>query len=134
MNKKNIFRGPQIQKGYGQRGAGLGGLFKKFMKWIVPLANKHVLPIIETGAKNIGNQIVNSASNFARDTIDGKNIKESASKRYNEAVDNLKQKAESFLQGEGIKKSIKRKRKEKNYIILKKQKKTSRAKDIFDNI
>ena len=33
MNKNNIFRGPQIQKGYGQRGAGLGGLFKKFMKW-----------------------------------------------------------------------------------------------------
>lgn len=97
MNKNNIFRGPQIQKGYGQRGAGLGGLFKKFMKWIVPLANKHVLPVLETGAKNVGKQIVNSVSDFAKDTLEGKNIKESASKRYNEAVDNLKETLSKIL-------------------------------------
>ena len=54
--------------------------------------------------------------------------------RYHEAVDNLKETAESFLQGKGLKKPIKRKKKEKNYIILKKQKKTSRVKDIFDNL
>lgn len=131
-----IFHGPMIQNGYGQKGAGVGRLLKKFMTWITPLAKKHVLPSITSGVKSVSNQIVNSLADFAKDTISGKNYKEAASDRYEEAVNNLKQQAEQKFEGNGIKRkrssTINKAKKFKKYVILKNNKK-SRVKDIFDN-
>ena len=42
----NVYRGSMYQKGYG-----LGGSFRKFFSWIIPLVKKHALPTIESGIK-----------------------------------------------------------------------------------
>ncbi len=111
-----VFRGPMFQQGYG-----LEGYFKRFFKWIVPIAQTHFLPKLKSGLESVGNQAVESASNFARDTIKGKNVKESAKERFEEGVDVIKDKVEKNLSGNG------KKRKPNRQIVFKK-----RSRDIFD--
>ena len=127
-----IFHGPMIQNGHGLKGGRLGTLLKQFMTWITPLAKKHFLPTFKEGAKAVGTTFVNSLADFARDTINGKDIKDAATERYHEVVDTLKQKAENKLEGKGIKRkmtTINKGKKNKNFIILKKK---DKLKDIFD--
>lgn len=120
----DIYRGPLYQKGYG-----LGGAFRRFFKWIIPLVQKHGAPIIEKGINTVGNQVVSSASDLAVDIIKGKDMKEAANEHFETAVENLKRKAEDALEGKGIKRG----RKKKSYVILKKSTKNkSRKLDIFD--
>jgi len=117
----NIYRGSPYQHGYG-----LGGTFKRFFKWLVPLFKKHALPHIESGAKEIGKTALSTAADIAKDAVSGKNIKEAATERINTAVDSIKERAEKALEGRGIK----RKRKKfKNLVVLKKK---SQFKDIFE--
>jgi hypothetical protein len=124
MNRKQfggqqlIFKGPMFQKGYG-----LGGYFKRFFKWIVPLAEKHVLPKLKSGAQTIGKELVNATTNVVKEAIDGKNVKESVDQHFNSAFDNIKQTAETKLSG-GKKRSIKGR-----VLYLKKK---SKKKDYFD--
>ena len=130
-----IFHGPAIQNGYGQRGNGLGKLLKNFMSWITPLAKKHIVPRLESGAKTVGKNLVDAVSDFAKDTIEGKDVKDAANERYHEVVNVLKQKAEDKFEGKGLKRkkaTINKTSKNKSYVILKKRNK--RDKDIFDNI
>ena len=127
---KGIYRAPLVQRGYSQRGRGIGRLLRNFMQWITPLAKKHILPKIEDGAKFLGNKLVDSVSDFAKDTIEGKNVGESARDRYEGLVSAVKTKFENTLEGKGIK----RKRNQKNFIILKPNKNSKRARDIFDNL
>ena len=108
---QTVFRGPVYQEGYG-----LGGYFRKFFKWIVPIAEKHVLPHIKSGLEAIGKQSVESISNIAKDTIKGRNIKEATQQHVNEAIDNLTSKAEKHLSGQALK------RKKKSKFIYKKRK------------
>lgn len=131
------YLGRSFQKGYGleyrsrslQKGYGLGGMFKRFFRWIVPLVKKHAVPVLEKGASAVSDEVFSSASNLAQDLIKGKNLKTAASERFNETVEKLKTQAESTLEGRGIKRS----KKPKSYIILKKAKnKKSRNLDIFD--
>ena len=127
-----IFSAPQIQKGYGQRGRGIGRLLRNFMRWVTPLAQKHILPKIESGAKFLGNNIVDALSNTAKDAIQGHNLNEAAKGRFYDLVENVKEKTENTLEGKGIKnkKSINKSAKKKSYVILKKT--NNRTKDIFD--
>ncbi len=127
---KGIYRAPIVQRGYGQRGHGIGRLLRNFMQWITPLAKKHILPKIEDGAKYLGNKVVDSVSNFAKDTIEGKDIGESARDRYEGLVSAVKSKVENTLEGKGIK----RIKNNKKFIILKPNKKSKRARDIFDSL
>jgi hypothetical protein len=123
-----VFRGMRNQRGYG-----LGGVFRKLFRYIMPVIKQHGMPIL----KSVGESAVKGAANFATDTIAGKNIKESANKRLMETFDELKQKA--GMKGSGINK---RKLIENFNFIRKKQKLTrkinptkkkfSRKKDIFD--
>jgi hypothetical protein len=130
---KGIFRAPPIKKGYGQTGRGIGKMLTRFMQWITPLARKHLIPSLETGAKYLGHNIVDGISGIAKDTIEGKKIAEASKDRFEGLVQNLKRKVETTLDpqdGEGI---------NKGYVILKpqkikKSKKSKRVKDIFDNI
>jgi hypothetical protein len=115
---QTVFRGPMYQEGYG-----LGGYFRKFFKWIVPIAEKHVLPHLKSGIEAVGQQTVESLSNIAKDTIQGKNIKESTNQNLNAAIDNLKNRAKKHLNGEALKRKNK-----KSHFIYKKRK----NKDIFD--
>ena len=116
---QNVFRGPMYQQGYG-----LGGYFKKFFRWLVPIAEKHVLPHVKSGLENIGKQAIESVSNIAQDTIKGRNIRESAQEHATEAINIIKNQAEKKLRGEGVKRKGK-----KRQIIFKKRK---TANDIFD--
>ena len=99
-----VFRGPLYQQGYG-----LGGYFKKFFKWIIPIAEKHILPQIKSGVQEIGKQSIDSLSNIAKDVIKGRDLKEASKVHLSTAIDNLKEKAESSING------IKRKKKKLFY-------------------
>ncbi len=124
-----LFHGPELQNGYGLKGAGIGKWLQKFMRYITPLAQKYVIPHIETGAKAVGKQLVHSVSGLVSDAIDGKEIKEAANERFHEVVDSLKKKADDTIAGKG--KGINKRKKVKNYVILKNTKK-KRTRDIFD--
>ena len=41
-----------------------------------------MLPAIQSGAKHLGNNVVDSLSNVAKDTIEGKNIAEASKDRF----------------------------------------------------
>lgn len=107
-----------------QRGYGLGGTFRRFFSWIMPIVQKHTLPVLNQGLREIGKSAVLTAADIAKDSISGRDIKESAQERLNLAIDDLKGKAEKKLSGQGIK----RKNKSNKKIILVKK----RKKDIFD--
>ena len=116
----NLFRGTLYQRGYG-----LGGLFRKFFNWIVPIMNTHALPKVKEGAKEIGRVALQSVSDIAKDALAGKNIKESVQSNATKAVDTLKTKAEQALEGKGIK----RHRKHRKKLLFKKLKPSKQ--DIF---
>lgn len=118
MNSYNIYRGSAFQKGYG-----LGGNFRKFFSWIVPIIKKHALPVVETGIKELGKKALITASDIARDVASGKNLKTAAEININRSVEDLKNQIERKLEGGSRKK---RKRKNK-FVIVKKPKR-----DIFD--
>jgi hypothetical protein len=109
----HVFRGPMYQQGYG-----LGGYFRKFMKWLIPITEKHVLPHLKSGLSYVGNEAIDAVNKIAKDTIQGRNIKESTNEHMNSSIENIKRKAEQKLAGEGINK----KKKLKNKIIYKKHK------------
>ena len=54
-----------IQHGYGQNGKGIEKMLRNLMRWITPLARKHVLPSIQEGFKTVGNHVIDSVANFA---------------------------------------------------------------------
>ena len=107
----------------------MGGLFRKFASWIIPIVKKYAVPTLKSGAKALGREALDSASNKAKDVLSGVNVQDSMNSRLSKSVDNLKDMAEKSFEGKGIK----RPKTFKNVIILKKQKKnkTPRFKDIF---
>jgi hypothetical protein len=130
----NYFRGSQFQRGYGlggiyyQQGSGLGTLLRQFASWVVPLLKKHAIPTIQAGVKTLGREVLDSAADVAKDVISGKDLKLSATNRFNTAIDTLKEKVEKKLDGEGIK----RKKDLKKYVILKKRKTSSKNRNSLD--
>ena len=120
-----IYRGIRNQKGYG-----LGGVFRKLFRFIIPIIKQHSVPIL----RSVGESALKGATNFASDTLAGQNIKDSANRRLMETLNELKDKA--GMKGSGINKrkfqddfgySKKKKKLTRN---IKKTKR--RKKDIFD--
>ena len=107
-----------------QRGYGLGGIFQKFFKWVVPVFQQHALPAIESSAKTLGKETLMSLSNIAKDVVSGRNIKEATQQHVSSAIDNLKETIQDKLKGNGIKGSIRKKK----FILLKPKQKYT---DIF---
>ena len=70
------FSGSAYQKGYG-----LGGIFSSIAKT--------VLPLVKSGAKAIGKQVLRSGVGFASDVLEGKNAKQAAIDRAKSAGSNL---------------------------------------------
>ena len=123
----NVFQGTKYQRGYG-----LGNIFKKLYKWVVPIFEQKAIPIL----KSVGKSLIKGTSNFAEDTLDGKNAKESAKRRFEETLDELSDKA-GVMKGNGYKKGYKKKRKLTNDLDLfirnkKNKQKNKRDLDIFD--
>jgi hypothetical protein len=127
----HIFKGSELQRGYGQRGHGMGGLFSKFINWATPIAkqniSEHVPKFLESGAKLIGEQL-NQKLNSKSEALINKNddtVKNYEAQLKEIANPNI---TKDLFRGAGLK-SINRKKKTKNYIILKK---SNKKKDIFD--
>jgi hypothetical protein len=110
-----VFKGPMYQQGYG-----LGGYFSRFFKWLVPIAQKHIVPHLKSGIERIGREGTETIAKLAQDAFANRNLKDSSKEHLNQAVNNLKQSFEDTLEGKGVKKKIKR-------IVYKK----ARIKDIF---
>lgn len=98
-----VFRGYANQRGYG-----LGGMFKTFFKYIMPMFKTHALPALKKGAEIIGAEAVKTAANIANDAISGKNVKDAAKEHLNEAVNTLSTRAQQNLQrGSGVRRKRK---------------------------
>ena len=78
MNRVNdhVYRGVPFQRGYG-----LGGTFKKFFNWAIPLIQKHAGPVIKQGITTVGKRAIDTVADIARDVVDGKNLKTSVKER-----------------------------------------------------
>lgn len=124
IGKYDTYNGKLYQRGYG-----LGGQFRRFFKWVVPLFKKHALPKLKDAAKTLGKEALSSVSDISKDLISGVDVKTASTQRINEAIDNLASKAENKLEGNGIKRKVSFKK----YTIVKKQKKKSN-KESFDDI
>jgi hypothetical protein len=106
------FQGLEYQKGYG-----LGGTFRKFFKWIVPLIKQHAVPALA----EVGKRALNTAADITKDVVAGKSFRDSSEQRINTSVEELKSDIEKKLEGKG-----------KGKKILIKKKKSSKFKS-FDN-
>ena len=103
-----VFRGSSWQRGYGQTGYGLGGLFPSF--------GKLAKPMIKSGAKALGKIALTSSVNLLGDVLSGKNPKQAAKARALEGANIAKmpaiQRAQRYAQiDRGRSKSTKRSRK-----------------------
>lgn len=121
----DFYKGSPYQRGYG-----LGGAFRRFFSWIVPIFKQHALPTIKDGLKELGKTTLLTTADFAKDVAYGKDIKSSFQERVSSGIDEIKDHVEKKLRGSGKrkKKGIKRSSKLKNFLILKKKKQLD---DIF---
>ena len=118
------FQGTLYQKGYG-----LGGVFRRIFKYIMPIVREHALPAV----KSVGKEFLKSAANVVNDSLGGEQ-KSSAKKRLSESMKNISERY-NLHEGEGLSlrpnisiNSRKRKSKSKNKKIKK------RILDIFSKI
>ena len=80
-----VFRGSSWQRGYGQTGYGLGGLFRSL--------GKIAKPMIRSGAKPLGNIALTSGVNLLGDVLAGKSVKQAARARALEGANAAKTQA-----------------------------------------
>lgn len=151
MNNK-YFRGsayPSVQRGFGlggclgrnqkgsglgiryinQTGNGMGKMWSKFVNWIAPYISRvkdYAMPLIKSGSKVVGKEVISAASDIANAVLDGKNLKETTNDRISTGLDNLIGKPE--MTGQGI-----NTRKRRIFGSFNKTTKKPRTLDIFDN-
>ena len=93
----SVFTGSPWQMGHGQKGYGLGGLFRSVARSFMPL--------MKSGVKALGNIALNSGANFVSDVLAGKNVKQAAKARAlegNTAKTKAAQRVQRFAQtGQG---------------------------------
>ena len=80
-----VFKGSSSQRGYGQVGYGLGGLFRSL--------GKIAKPMIKSGAKALGNIALTSGVNLLGDVLAGKSVKQAARARALEGANAAKMQA-----------------------------------------
>lgn len=120
----NVYKGSLYQKGYG-----LGGMSRRFFNWVIPLFKKNILPSLQSGAKALGKEAISSVSDISQSVLAGTDFKTASDERINKAISNLKEKVESKLEGNGIKRNNKSR---KYKTVFKKQNfKKTRFDDIF---
>ena len=78
-------------------------MFTRFFKWIIPILKKSAGPLLKGAASALGSEAVSTVSNIAKDAYNGKPIGESLKQNADIAIDNLKNKLENSLSGNGIK-------------------------------
>ena len=70
-NGLSVFKGATVQ-----RGRGIGSFFSKMLRGAMPL--------LKSGAKTIGKQVIESGANVAKDLINGKDLKSASIKNFSE--------------------------------------------------
>lgn len=76
-----------------QRGHGIGSMFKSLARWIIPIIKNYAEPVVHNVIKAGVSEISSGLSKFNNDiNVEKKDIKESASNRLNETVQNIKNK------------------------------------------
>jgi hypothetical protein len=130
LDKTNgFYKGSTFQKGYG-----IGDQFRRFFRWIVP----KITPLAKKGLDSVKKELLNSASNIAKEVANGEDLKTSFIKNYNNSIGNIKEMVEDKItaidspsyenkEGRGLKRSSKVKFKPFTIFHNKKQKK-----NIFD--
>ena len=130
FNKRGIpgFEGPRFQ-----RGSGLGSVFRRFFKWIIPIIKTHAQPIIKSGLDTLQTEATEGLSKFTED-ISEKNlpIKESAKSRFDESMSNIKKKYQAG--GKTVRKGKIFKKKHKKLIKKIKKKLNLKRKNSFGNL
>jgi hypothetical protein len=58
------YKGVRYQGGYG-----LGNVFKRFFKWIVPIIKDKAVPVLKDVGKKVGESVISGTTNFARDAL-----------------------------------------------------------------
>lgn len=110
INQAGFGIGPVYRGVYHQRGHGLGSFLRGLWRMTFPL--------IKSGAKTVGDEILKSGSEFLTDVVTNKPIKESLRTRLNETTKNLGKKVAEKMKsmaGSGCCiKSRKRKRKQQS--------------------
>jgi hypothetical protein len=76
----NYFRGAAFQRGYG-----LGGAFRRFFSWFVPILKDNAYPVL----KNAGKNLLQSVTDIAKDTISGQDFEESSKNRIKEGFERI---------------------------------------------
>ena len=119
-----VFRGSSWQRGYGQTGYGLGGLFCSL--------GKIAKPMIKSGTKALRNIALTSGINLLSDVLAGKSVKQAAKAHALEGANAAKmqaiQRAQSYAQtGQGRRSSRRsaKKRKESRTKCRAKKRKAS---------
>ena len=113
------YSGRQFQRGHGLS----GGLFSSI--------GSAVLPMIKSGIKTVGKEVLRSGAKLASDALQGKNLKKGAIHRAKQSgVNLLKRIAVPPPPREPVQPPLKRRR--KRHSAIKRSKKSStRSKDIF---
>ena len=80
------FHGPSFQKGHG-----LGSMFKRLFRWVIPIIKQNAAPLLNTAMEGIKSNVSDGVSNFQKDLEDDKkSIKESAKQRIMETFKGIK--------------------------------------------
>ena len=97
------FNGPSFQKGHG-----LGSMFKRLFRWVIPIIKQNAAPLLNTAMEGIKSSVSDGVSNFQKDLDDDKkSIKESAKQRIMETFKGIKRNLET-QSGSGSRKRKKR--------------------------
>lgn len=76
------FAGKSFQRGYGQRGGGIGNFFGRLIR--------KALPYFTSASKNIGKLALKTGANVLADTASGQNFQDSLQHRMNESGKEIK--------------------------------------------
>jgi len=110
-----VFKGATIQ-----RGKGIGSFFSKMLRGAMPL--------LKSGAKTVGKQLLASGSNIANDVMNGENLKTSTAKNFSVGGKRLLNSlVKTLTEPEKPKQTRKRKRQTKNAKLLQKTNKKPRV-------
>ena len=107
-----VFRGATVQRGHG-----IGGFFSNLLKG--------ALPMIKSGAKTLGKELLKTGMEISGDLIGGKSFNDSAKERFSNSGQQMVKQISSML-GNG-----KRKRKAPRQAEVNKRKKLNDRVDIF---
>ena len=106
-----------------QRGHGLGSIFASI--------GRAVLPLVKSGAKAVGRELLKSGSRIASDVLAGENVKRAAIRRAKQAGSNLLNRAVGGPPGEPFSQPVSKRLKRKQKPVISRKARRKQPKDIF---